>query len=159
MGKFANPTEAIDALITCFDVNSRHVEVHRGSLGSGATLPCCATPGGLLRVETGETFPPDRTPRPLTRRGNCVDMVQEIVVNYRCCFTSNTGKTAESSASLTAQGLNVILSWWELFSKVSLCSPQNQNFRFVNRVDVEPEGGCAGWTAYFEVDISHCGNG
>lgn len=159
MGKFANPTEAIDALITCFDVDPRNVVVHRGSLGSGETLPCCDKPGGLLRVETGPTMPPDGTPRPLSRRGNCVDMVQEIVVNYRCCFQSNTGKTAETQSSLTAQGMTVLASWWELFSKLSLCSPSNQNFDFVERIDSEPEGGCAGWTARFEVDISHCGNG
>lgn len=164
---YPDPITALNAVVACLNMPA-NVVVHTGSLGSGETIPCCAQgcegdgcSGGVLRVETGQTTPApaDGSTAPaMIISGRCMaPLRQEIVVNYRECFPSNLGKAATPTTRLTANGLSVVMSWWEALQRIWVCnSTDQQRIRFLNRVDSEPAGQCAGWTLYLEVTLASC---
>lgn len=164
---YPDPIAALDAVQACLAMPSNFV-VHRGSLGSGVTIPCCAKPcsddnnegcgSGVLRIETGQTTAKDGLPVAMIMTGKCAQpLVQEIVINYRECFPSNLGKSATPTNVLTAAGLSVVMSWWDALQRLWACgSHTQQRIRFKNRQDSEPEGQCAGWTMWLECDIINC---
>lgn len=165
---YPDPISAIDAVVACLAMPSNFV-IHRGSLGSGETIPCCAKPcnddgsgggcgGGVLRIETGQTTTKDGLPVSMIMSGKCAQpLVQEIVVNYRECFPSNLGKAATPTPQLTAAGLSIVMSWWDALQRLWSCgTATQQRIRFKNRQDSEPAGQCAGWTMWLECDIINC---
>lgn len=158
---FANPIEAMNQIVTCLDM-PRGTEVHVGSFESGLSIPACRDSNGLLRVETGPTRPATspvdlNTGVVLTRAGGkCKHLIQEIMVTYTMCFQTNTGRSARRTADLTADGQNVVLSWWEALGKIMCCTPWNQNIRFIRREDKPPDGTAVGWEMVLEVDITFC---
>lgn len=164
---FSDPVAALNALVACVNMPS-NVVVHTGSLGSGDTIPCCAVgcgencASGVLQIETGQTTSVPKEPTtnlpPMIIVGKCASPLrQEIILTYRQCFPSNTGKLATPTADLTAAGISVVMSWWDVLLRIWGCSTrQQQLFRFVNRNDTIPEGQCAGWRMYLECDLINC---
>lgn len=164
---FPDPISALDAIVACLAMPS-NVVVHRGSFGSGDTIPCCAEncgddcASGVLQIETGQTtaapVEPAQNLPSMIMTGKCAaPLRQEIILTYRQCFPSNLGKQATPTDRLTAAGISVIMSWWDVLLRIWTCSTrQQQLFRFINRNDTIPEGQCAGWRLYLECTLINC---
>lgn len=155
MSGYTSPVEALTALGNC--LGGACDRIHYGSFGSGETLPCCPT--CLLRIETSGLRVRDGLPKSLVNvsRG-CKPLILDVVLNYRQCFALFTGNSAKPRTidQLTAQGGEIIDSWWDALATIGCCPTLNQAARFVTANDVAPDGQCAGWTMQLEIDVSLC---
>ena len=91
-------------------------------------------------------------------RNRCKDLILDIEITYLACFESFDGDTAKPAAlaAATAQGRELLATWWEALKRLACCSTANQQIRFVSQQDLPPDGGCAGWTLRVETDLTIC---
>lgn len=166
---FTSPTAALRAVATCLAPMTRR-PIHVGLMDSGLTLDCCCDgcDGPLIRVESLTTRPkPNRAGADGTvslyrlSKNRCEDLILDLVVVYRACWTSFDGDGPEAVPVETAtkQGTAFVDSWWKALGHLACCEASNQFVRFQSAQDDAPDGGCAGWTMRLEADLGLCSCG